>query len=108
MLDSAWGILVGGAVRLSSIPPSATDQAAVTVAAALSEANTRPPSSVDADVLLELYRTSANADGLVRRQSVWLERVKSEGGVGMLHLTGKKKNRDWMDDGDDEDGEEEE
>ena len=28
-------------------------------------------------------------------------------GVGTLHLTGKKKNRDWMDDGDDEDGEEE-
>ena len=80
MLDSAWGILVGGAVRLSSIPPSATDQAVVTVAVASLEANTRPPSSDDVDVLLELYRTRANADGLVRRQSVWLERVKSEGG----------------------------
>jgi hypothetical protein len=29
------------------------------------------------------------------------------GGVGTLHLTGKKKNRDLMVDGDDEDGEEE-
>ena len=35
-----------------------------------------------------------------------MERVESKGGVGTLHLTGKKKNRDWMVDGDDEDGEE--
>ncbi len=36
-----------------------------------------------------------------------MERVESKGGgVGMLHLMGKKKNRDWMVDGDDEDGEE--
>jgi hypothetical protein len=91
----------------SSIPPLATDPAAVTVAAASSEANTRPPSSVDINMLLKLYRMSANTNGVVRRQNAWLERVEIKGGVGALHLTGKKKNRDWMDDGDDEDGEEE-
>ena len=66
----------------------------------------RPPLSVDVDVLLKLYRTSANANEVVRRRNSWLERVESGGGVGTLHLTGKKKNRDWMVDGDDEDGEE--
>ena len=40
--------LVGGGGP--SIPPLATDLAAVTIATALTEANTRPPSSVDADV----------------------------------------------------------
>jgi hypothetical protein len=58
-------------------------------------------------MLLKLYRMSANTNGVVRRQNAWLERVEIKGGVGALHLTGKKKNRDWMDDGDDEDGEEE-
>ncbi len=89
-----------------SIPSSATDLAAVTVAAAASETTTCPPSSVDVDMFLELYRTSANANEVMRRQNVWLERMESErGGGGRLHLTGKKKNRDWMVDGDDEDGE---
>jgi pre-rRNA-processing protein TSR3 len=46
--------------------------------------------------LLELYRTSADAEEVVRRQNEWLERVEREGGrAGTLHLTGKKKNRDW-------------
>ena len=56
--------------------------------------------------LLELYRTSADADEVVRRQNAWLERVESEGGrAGTLHLTGVKKNRDWVVRGeDDEDG----
>jgi len=66
--------------------------------------------------LLELYRTSADADEVVRRQNAWLERVESEGGrAGTLHLTGVKKNRDWMlrgeddeDDGEDGGGSEEE
>ena len=56
-------------------------------------------------MFLELYRTSANVNEVVRRQNSWLERVKSKGGIGTLHLMGKKKNRDWMVDGDDEDGE---
>jgi pre-rRNA-processing protein TSR3 len=64
--------------------------------------------------LLELYRTSADADEVVGRQNAWLERVENEGGrAGTLHLTGKKKNRDWTvrrgdggeDDDDDHDGE---
>lgn len=59
--------------------------------------------------LLELYRTSANADELVQRQNDWLARVEQEGGrVGTLHLTGKKKNRDWIIDDDDNDNCEEE
>ena len=49
----------------------------------------RPPLSVNVDVLLEPYRTSANANEVVRRQNAWLERVENEGeGVGTLHLTG--------------------
>ena len=57
--------------------------------------------------LLELYRTSADADEVVRRQNAWLERVESEGGrAGTLHLTGVKKNSDWMVRGDDEDEDE--
>ncbi|KAL3772881.1 hypothetical protein ACHAW5_002146 [Stephanodiscus triporus] len=54
--------------------------------------------------LLELYRTSADAEEVVRRQNSWLERVEREGGrAGTLHLTGKKKNRDWIDGVDDDD-----
>ena len=52
------GILVGGGGR--SIPPSATVLAAVTVAAALSEANTRPPSSVGVDVTASAVTTAAD------------------------------------------------
>ena len=48
MLDAACGDTRQGGGP--SIPPSATVLAAVTVAAASSEANTRPPSSVDVDV----------------------------------------------------------
>ena len=64
----------------ASIPSSATDLAVVTVAAAASETTTCPPSSVDVDVFLELYRTSANANEVMRRQNAWLERVESKGG----------------------------
>jgi pre-rRNA-processing protein TSR3 len=60
--------------------------------------------------LLELYRTSVDADEVVQRQNEWLVRVEQEDGrVGTLHLTGKKKNKDWItnnsndeDDSDDE------
>ncbi len=61
MLDAASSDLAAAEGSSASIPPLATDLAAITVAAA-SETATRPPSSVDVDVLLELYRTSANAD----------------------------------------------
>jgi hypothetical protein len=43
-----------------SIPPSATVLAAITIAAALSEANTRPPSSVGVDVTATAVTTAAN------------------------------------------------
>ena len=43
MGETRWG---GGL----SIPPSATDLAAVTITVALSEANMRTPSSINADV----------------------------------------------------------
>jgi pre-rRNA-processing protein TSR3 len=53
--------------------------------------------------LLELYRTSADAGEVVKRQNEWLERVEMEGGrAGTLHLTGKKKNWDWNNRGDEE------
>ncbi|KAL7526529.1 hypothetical protein ACHAXR_001529, partial [Thalassiosira sp. AJA248-18] len=46
--------------------------------------------------LLELYRTSADAEDVVKRQNEWLEKVEREGGkAGAGHLAGKKKNRDW-------------
>ncbi len=62
MLDAALSADMAAAAGSSaSIPPSATDLAAITVAAA-SETTTRPLSSVDVDVLLELYRMSANAN----------------------------------------------
>ena len=81
MLDAASSTdMAAAAGLLSSISSLATDPAAITVAAASSEANTRPPSSVDINLLLELYRTSANANGVVRRQNAWLERVKSKEG----------------------------
>jgi hypothetical protein len=50
MLDAASSDLVAAAGSSTSIPPSATDLAAVTIAAALSEANMQPPSSVGVNV----------------------------------------------------------
>ena len=58
--------------------------------------------------LLELYRTSADADEVVKRQNEWLERVEKEGGkAGVGHLAARKKNRDWGN-GDSENEQEEE
>jgi hypothetical protein len=58
--------------------------------------------------LLELYRTSADADDVVKRQNEWLFRVESEGGkAAMGNLLGRKKNKDWID-GADDDGKQEE
>mmetsp|Transcript_28124 Transcript_28124/g.59153 ORF Transcript_28124/g.59153 Transcript_28124/m.59153 type:complete len:211 (+) Transcript_28124:710-1342(+) len=46
--------------------------------------------------LLELYRTSADAAEVVKRQNEWLERVEKEGGkAGVGHLMGMRKSRDW-------------
>lgn len=53
--------------------------------------------------LLELYRTSADADDVVKRQNEWLEKVEKEGGkAGVGNLIGRKKNKHWIDDGDHE------
>lgn len=58
--------------------------------------------------LLELYRTSSDADDVVKRQNEWLEKVEKEGGkAGVGNLLGKKKNKHWLDD-DDEDHEDDE
>lgn len=59
--------------------------------------------------LLELYRTSVDADDVVKRQNEWLERVEKEGGrAGAGHLAGRKKNRTWgrAGESDEEDGDE--
>ena len=46
--------------------------------------------------LLELYRTSADAEEVVKRQNEWLDKVEKEGGkAGAGHLARGKKNRDW-------------
>jgi hypothetical protein len=58
MLDAAWGDTRRGG--RPSIPPSATVLAAVTVPAASSEANTRPPSSVNVDVTATAVTAAAD------------------------------------------------
>ncbi len=60
MLDAASSDLAAAAGSSTSIPPLATDLAAVTLAAALLEANTRPPSSVGVDVTATAVTTAAN------------------------------------------------
>ena len=61
MLDAASSAdMAAAAGSSSSIPPSATDLAAVTVAEASSEANTRPPSSVDIDITATTVTTAAD------------------------------------------------
>ena len=81
MLDAASSAdMAAAAGSLSSIPPSATDPTVVTIAVAALETTMRPPLSVDVDVLLKLYRTSANANEVVRRQSGW-RGSRARGGV---------------------------
>jgi hypothetical protein len=58
MLDAACGDTHRGG--RPSIPPSATDPAAVTVAAASSETTTRPPSSVAVDVTATAVTTASD------------------------------------------------
>jgi hypothetical protein len=60
MLDAASSDFVAAAGSSSSIPPSATDLAAVTVAKAWSKANTRPPLSVDIDITVTTVTAAAN------------------------------------------------
>ena len=59
--------------------------------------------------LLELYRTSADADEVVKRQNDWLKEVEAANGkAGAGHLFGKKKNKTWgKEDSDEEEGSEE-
>jgi hypothetical protein len=58
MLDASWGDTCRGGGL--SVPPTATDMAAVTITAASSEANTRPPSSVGIDVTTTAVTTAAD------------------------------------------------
>ena len=60
MLDAASSALTAAVGSLSYILPSATDLAAVTVATASSEANTRPPSSVSVDITAITVTTAAD------------------------------------------------
>ena len=56
--------------------------------------------------LLELYRTSADAEEVVKRQNEWLEKVESESGkAGVGHLAGRRKDKDWGNNSEDENGE---
>ncbi len=60
--------------------------------------------------LLELYRTSADADEVVKRQNDWLKEVEDANGkAGAGHLFGKKKNKTWgREDSDEEDEDQDE
>ena len=58
MLDASWGETCRGGGL--SIPPSVTDLAVVTIAAALLEANMRPPLSVDTDVTVTAVTMAAD------------------------------------------------
>ena len=59
--------------------------------------------------LLELYRTSSDADDVVQRQNQWLEKVEKEGGkAGVGSLIGRKKNKYWLDSEENESEESEE
>jgi len=59
--------------------------------------------------LLELYRTSADAEEVVKRQNEWLEKVEKDcGKAGAGHLAGRKKNRTWGVEGSEEEEEESE
>jgi pre-rRNA-processing protein TSR3 len=59
--------------------------------------------------LLELYRTSSDADDVVKRQNEWLEKVEKEGGkAGVGNLIGRRKNKDWIDSDENADGEDSE
>jgi len=61
MLDAVSSDLVAALAGSStSIPPSTTDWAAVTIAASSSEANTRPPLSVSANISAATVTTTAN------------------------------------------------
>jgi hypothetical protein len=61
MLDAASSADMAAAAGSStSIPPLATDLAAITVAAALPETTTRPPLSVGVDVTPTAVTTAAN------------------------------------------------
>jgi hypothetical protein len=60
MLDAASSDLVATAGSSTSIPPLATDLAAVTVTAALLEANTRPPLSVGINITAAAFTMAAN------------------------------------------------
>jgi hypothetical protein len=60
MMDAASSDLAAAAVSSMSIPPSATDLAAVTITTALSEANTQPPSSVSVNVTTTAVATAAD------------------------------------------------
>jgi hypothetical protein len=60
MLDAASSDMAAAAGSSTSILLSATDLAAITIAAALSEANTRPPLSVGVDVTATAVTTAAN------------------------------------------------
>jgi hypothetical protein len=60
MLDAALSALTAAVGSSSSILPSATDLAAVTVAVALLEANTRPPLSVSVNITATTVTTAAD------------------------------------------------
>jgi len=60
MLDAASSDMAAIVGSSTSIPPSATDLAVVTVAMASSKANTHPPLSIDVDITATTVTAAAN------------------------------------------------
>jgi hypothetical protein len=69
MLDAASSDLAAAAGSSMSILPLATDQAAVTIAAALLEANTQPPLSVGVDLTATAITMAANVADIAHYDS---------------------------------------
>jgi hypothetical protein len=83
MLDASSSDLTAAVGSSTSIPPLATDLVAVTVAAALSEANTRPPSSVSVNVTAAAVTMAADVAG----DACYDPAVNVNGGLPLLLTT---------------------
>jgi hypothetical protein len=95
MLDAASSDLAAAAGSSTSIPPLATDLAVVTIAAALSEANTRPLLSVGVNVTATAVATAANVANDNRHNFA----AKVDGGPPPVYAGWDANQRAWHNNG---------
>jgi hypothetical protein len=95
MLDAASSDLAAAAGSSTSIPPLATDLAAMTLAAALSEANTQPPLSVGVDVTATAVTTAADFADDTRHNFA----TKVDGGPPPVYAGWDANQRAWYNNG---------